>query len=130
MSKHPIVIQGDSFLKARESDSLTDKELIIVLEMVSLVDPKDEDDKGYERSVQEWYEHLGITGSDRELQLKGIFQNLMMKTVEIPYEDGGWLLTHWISSVLYLEDSGTVEIQLTPELRPYFLHLKNSLKLE
>lgn len=53
-----------------------------------------------------------------------------MKIVEIPGEGSGWLLTHWISSVLYSKNTETVKIGLTPELRPYFLHLKHSLKLE
>lgn len=130
MSKHPIVIQGTSFLQAKESDLLTEKELAIVLEIVSMVDPTDGDDKDYEWSVHEWYEILGVTGSNRELQFKDIFQDLMMKIVEIPREGRGWLLTHWISSVLYSEKTETVKIGLTPELRPYFLHLKNSLTLE
>lgn len=130
MSKHPIVIQGTSFLQAKENDLLTEKELAIVFEIVSMVDPTDEDDKDYEWSVQKWYEILGITGSDRELQIKNIFQDLMMKIVEIPREGRGWLLTHWISSVLYSKNTETVKIGLTPELRPYFLHLKQSLELE
>ena len=130
MSKHPIVIQGTSFLQAKESDLLTEKELAIVLEIVSLVNPTDEDDKDYEWSVQQWYEILGITGSDPELQIKTFFQNFMMKIVEIPREGRGWLLTHWISSVLYSKNTETVKIGLTPELRPYFLHLKHSLNLE
>lgn len=131
MSKHPIVIQGTSFLQAKKSDLLTEKEQAIVLEIVSMVDPTDEDDKEYEWAVQEWYEILGITESNRELQFKNIFQDLMMKIVEIPREGrGGWLLTHWISGVLYSKNTETVKIGLTPELRPYFLHLKNSLKLE
>ncbi|MCM3612702.1 replication initiation protein [Planococcus sp. MERTA32b] len=100
MSKHPIVIQGTSFLQAKESDLLTEKELAIVLEIVCMVDSTDEDDKDYESSVQEWYEILGITGSNRDFQFKNIFQDLMMKIVEIPCEGRGWLLTHWISSVL------------------------------
>lgn len=130
MSKHPIVIQGTSFLQAKKSYLLTEKELAIVLEIVSMVDSTDEDDKDYEWPVQEWYEILGITGSNKELQFKNVFQNLMMKIVEIPREGRGWLLTHWISSVLYSKNTETVKIGLTPELRPYFLHLKHSLKLE
>lgn len=74
MSKHPIVIQGTSFLQAKKSYLLTEKELAIVLEIVSMVDSTDEDDKDYEWSVQEWYEILGITGSNRELQFKTSFR--------------------------------------------------------
>lgn len=95
-----------------------------------MMQPGDEDEKDYKRPAQEWYELLGIQGADRELQLKEVFEGLMGKVVEIPYDDGGWLMTHWISSVMYSQDPKTIEIQLTPELKPYFLQFKNSLTLE
>lgn len=79
MPKHPIVIQGSSFLQARDTDALTEKERAIARAMVRMINPTDEDDKDYERPVQEWYELLGIQGSDSDFQLKDIFQNLMMK---------------------------------------------------
>lgn len=52
----------------RDTDSLTKKELVVVLSMVSIVNSKDEDDKTYERPVQEWYDLLGIQGFDSDLQ--------------------------------------------------------------
>lgn len=128
--KHRIVIQGKDFLPARKEKLLTEKEQAIVLAMVNMVNPGDEDEKDYKLPAQEWYELLGIQGDHRERQLKEVFQGLMGKVVEIPYDDGGWLMTHWISSVTYFQGSETVEIQLTPELKPYFLQFKNSLTLE
>lgn len=86
--------------------------------MNNMMKPGDEDEKDYDRPAQEWYGLLGILGADRELQLKGVFQGLMGKVVEIPYDDVGWLMTHWLSSVTYTQDPETVGIQLTPELKP------------
>lgn len=56
-------------------------------------------------------------------------QNLMMKIVEIPCGNGGWLMISGLASVLYLEDAEIVQIQLTPEFGPYFLHLKSHWNL-
>lgn len=127
--RHHIVIQGKEFLPARKEKILTEKEQVIVLEMINMLNPGDEDEKDYERPAQEWYELLGIQEPNKELQLKGVFQDLMTKVVEIPLDDG-WLMTHWLSSLVYSKNPETVEIQLTPELKPYFLQFKNSLTLK
>jgi len=45
MTEQPIVIQGNSFFQVHESDPLTEKERAIILAVVSMIHPSDEDER-------------------------------------------------------------------------------------
>lgn len=129
MLEHLIITEGSTFLEIRQKNSLTEIEQKIVLAMVSMVNSTDEEDKIYELYIQEFYDMLGIQGLDKNFQFKEIVEELMSKVVEIPRENGGWVMTHWISSINYIEDSEVVHFRLSSVLKPYFLQLKTSLRL-
>lgn len=95
--------------------------------MFSLVNLADEEDKIYELSTQEFYDMLEIQALASNLQFEEIIDELLAKLVEIPRENGGWVMTHWIVSVRYIEDSEVVQFRLPADLKPYFLQLKKYL---
>src|SRR5699024_471162 len=98
MEKKYLVTQSNDLIEARHKKPLTAREQKIVLTMVSMIQPSDEDFKDYRISVKSFSEMLGLKGSVKYTQMKEVAENLMTKTIEIPKENGGWILANWISS--------------------------------
>jgi len=119
-----IVAQGNNLVEARHNNPLSARELKIVLTMVSMIQPTDEDFKDYRISIKEFSEMLGLTGSTKYTELKEITKNLMSKSIEIPQDDGGWLFVNWISSAEYKKGEGIIALSFSPKLKPYLLQLK------
>ncbi|NYF26466.1 replication initiation protein [Sporosarcina sp. JAI121] len=120
-----LVTQSNNLIEARHKKPLTAREQKIVLTMVSMIQPSDEDFKDYRISVKNFSEMLGLKGSVKYTQMKEIAENLMTKTIEIPKENGGWILANWISSAEYKEGEGVIDLSFSPKLKPYMLQLKN-----
>lgn len=125
MEENYLVTQSNNLIEARHKKPLTAREQKIVLTMVGMIQPSDEDFKDYRISVKSFSEMLGLKGSVKYTQMKGIAENLMSKTVEIPKKNGGWILANWISSAEYKEGEGVIELSFSPKLKPYMLQLKN-----
>lgn len=125
MKENYLVTQSNNLIEARHKKPLTAREQKIVLAMVGMIQPSDEDFKDYRISVKSFSEMLGLKGSVKYTQMKGIAENLMSKTIEIPKKDGGWILANWISSAEYKEGEGIIELSFSPKLKPYMLQLKN-----
>lgn len=125
MNKKHIVTQAHNLIEARHNNPLTVREQKIVLTMASMIEPNDEDFKDYRISIREFSEMLGLEGKTKYTEVKEISKELMSKTIEIPQEDGGWLLVHWISSAKYIKGEGVLELSFSPKLRPYMLQLKD-----
>ncbi len=119
-----IVAQGNNLVEARHNNPLSAREQKIVLTMVSMIQPTDEDFKDYRISVKEFSEMLGLTGSTKYTEIKEIAKSLMSKSIEIPQADGGWLLANWISSAEYKKGEGIIALSFSPKLKPYLLQLK------
>jgi len=119
-----IVAQGNNLVEARHNNPLSAREQKIVLTMVSMIQPNDEDFKDYRISVKEFSEMLGLTGSTKYTEIKEIAKSLMSKSIEIPQADGGWLLANWISSAEYKKGEGIIALSFSPKLKPYLLQLK------
>nr|WP_181718676.1 replication initiation protein [Planococcus sp. (in: firmicutes)]QJS06175.1 initiator replication RepB protein, Rep3 superfamily [Planococcus sp. (in: firmicutes)] len=126
MQENYLVTQGNNLIEARQKKPLTAREQKIILTMVSMIEPTDEDFKDYVISVKEFHEMLGLEGREHYTQLKKIVEDLMSKVVEIPSENGGWVMTHWVSRAEYIDGSGMIQLRFAPDLKPYLLQLKNA----
>lgn len=126
MEQNYIVTQSNNLIEARHSKPLTSREQKIVLTMVSMIEPSDDDFKNYRISIREFSEMLGLEGSAKYTEIKEITKDLMSKTIEIPQDDGGWLLANWISSAKYIKGEGIIDLSFSPDLKPYMLQLKNA----
>lgn len=124
MKSSYIVAQGNELIEARHNNPLTAREQKIILTMVSMIQPTDIDFKDYQISIKEFSEMLGLKGSAKYTEIKEITKGLMAKSIEIPRENGGWLLAHWISSAEYIEGEGIIALSFSPKLKPYLLQLK------
>lgn len=125
MNKKHLVTQAHNLIEARHNNPLTAREQKIVLTMASMIEPNDDDFKDYRISIKEFSEMLGLEGKTKYTEVKEISKELMSKTIEIPQEDGGWLLAHWVSSAKYVKGEGVLELSFSPKLKPYMLQLKN-----
>lgn len=121
-----MVTQRNDLIEARHINPLTVREQKIVLTMVSMIQPNDEDFKDYRISIKEFSEMLGLEGKAKYTELKAITKDLMSKSIEIPRSDGGWLFANWISSAEYQKGEGIIALSFSPKLLPYLLQLKNT----
>lgn len=126
MESNYIVTQSNKLIEARHNKSLTAREQKIVLTMVSMIEPSDADFKNYRISIREFTEMLGLEGKAKYTEIKEITKDLMSKSIEIPQEDGGWLLANWISSAKYIKGEGIIDLSFSPDLKPYMLQLKTA----
>lgn len=126
MQENYLVAQGNDLIEARHTNPLSVREQKIVLTMVSMIQPADEDFKDYRISIKEFSEMLGLEGSAKYTELKEITKDLMSKSIEIPRADGGWLFANWVSSAEYQKGEGIIALSFSPKLKPYLLQLKNA----
>ena len=124
MNENYLVTQGNNLIEARHKKPLTAREQKIILTMVSMIEPSDKDFKDYMISVRDFHEMLGLEGREHYTEIKTVVESLMTKVVEIPLEDKGWLMTHWVSTARYIDGSGVIQLRFAPELKPYLLQLK------
>src|SRR5690606_29366622 len=94
--------------------------------MVSMIQPEDHDFKDYEISISDFTEMLGLAGREKYTEIKEITKTLVGKVIEIPRKNGGWLLTHWVSSAEYVDGEGVIKLSFSPKLKPYLLQLKRA----
>ena len=126
MQENYLVAQRNDLIEARHTNPLSVREQKIVLTMVSMIQPNDEDFKDYRISIKEFSEMLALEGSAKYTELKEITKDLMSKSIEIPRQDGGWLFANWISSAEYQKGEGVIALSFSPKLKPYLLQLKNT----
>jgi len=125
MKENYVVTQGNNLIEARHKKPLNAREQKIILTMVSMINPTDEDFREYVISIKDFHEMLGLQGREKYTEIKMVVENLMSKVIEIPREDGGWLLTHWVSTAEYMQGKGAIRLKFVPELKPYMLQLKS-----
>lgn len=120
-----LVTQKNELVEARHIDPLSVNEQKIVLTMISMIEPADDDFKNYQLSVKNFAEMVGIKGESTYSEIKKISKTLVSKIIEIPIGKSDWIVATWASSVRYRSNEGTVEFTFDPKLKPYLLQLKN-----
>lgn len=126
MNDGHLVTQSNNLIEARHKQPLNAREQKIILTMVSMIQPSDEDFSTYDISIRDFHELLGLEGREKYTELKNIVGNLMSKVIEIPEENGSWVLTHWVSVAKYVSGEGVIRLKFAPELKEYLLQLKRA----
>lgn len=124
MNKKYVVTQSNNLIEARHVKPLSAREQKIILTMVSMIQPSDEDFKEYRISIQEFSEMLGLKGHAKYEEIKDVALRLQEKTIFIP-DENGFVTTNWVVSQRYKEGEGVIELSFSPYLKPYLLQLKN-----
>lgn len=121
----PTVVQHNALIEARYQLSLQEKRL--VLWMLSLLRPGDEDFRTLSISVKELAEFLGITSHEFHNRVKEATGSLRKRTLDIyNHEQRRFIQTTWLSAAVYHLDEGLVELHISPVLKPYLLELRRN----
>jgi hypothetical protein len=126
LSNRNVVKMGHSLNTAKYS--LTPVETDIILKMVAEIRNEDEDFKPYSFKVTDLEAYFGKQLDSRTL--KKMAQELRKKNLTIDLEDGGFLVTGWISSFEYKPKMGLIELAFDPKLKPYLIQLQDELYLK
>jgi plasmid replication initiation protein len=124
MDKNFVVTKSNYFIKNSSYD-LSIEEQRIILTLASMVQPEDQDFKLYQIKISDFIDMLGISSQTKYTELPKITKELMRKVFEISDEETGKLIqVAWLSAVIYEKNSGVIELEFSPHLKPYMLNLK------
>ena len=118
-----IVTQANELVESRYNLPLGEQRL--VLTMISKIQPEDADFKPYRISVAEFAEFLGVAKDSAYTECKKITAKLLTRVLNIR-EEGKLIQIGWMSSAVYVDGSGMVNLSFDPLLKPYLLQLKSN----
>ena len=106
--------------------SLTVQEQKIVLFLISMIQPEDDDFKAYSIPIYDFCQVCGIHGGGRDYQeIKKTIASLYKKSIGwVTHTDGSEIFLTWLAYARILPGTQTVEIELNKWLKPYLLGLK------
>lgn len=116
------VSKANSIIQKSRYD-LTLPQQRIVLFLISQVRPTDDSFKVYDFSIPEFCKLIGITGAGKNyIDLKAALKAVADQSIYVE-EDGTEKLIRWLDMVHIRKNSGTVQLRIHEEMRPYLLHL-------
>lgn len=121
-ARNQVVVKSNDLIQKTKFD-LTLQQQVIISYLISKIQPEDEALKVYEFSVQEFCEVCGIdrTSGKNYDSVKKAIKEIADKSRWIKLEDGDSALFRWIESAKIKENSGTIQIRLNEELKPYLI---------
>lgn len=106
---------------------LTASEQKIVLLLASMVQPDDEDFKMYKFRLAELITLLGLKSKGSYATIERTVTNLMKQVFEVKMpENNKWIKYQWVIKSAYDGESGHIYMQLHPDLKTFFLKLKQN----
>ncbi len=118
--ENDLVVKSNDLIEARYSLNLNEQK--VILYAVSKLDRSSEKFNVLSLNIREFTEIIGTT-SERYTEIREIVRELRKKEIIINTEKKE-LITGWLSSIEYIKDSGTVELEFSEKLIPYLLQLK------
>ncbi len=123
MSKLNLVTKSNKLIEARYKLSLYQQRLILLL--ISIIQPDDEDFIDYELHVSEFAEMFGIekTG-DVYFKVEEAARLLVTRGLDLSVGDNRKYIA-WLANVEYTKGHGVLKISFHKSLKPYLLQLKS-----
>ena len=119
--KNMLVTQSNKLVEARYTLTLYEQRLVLM--MIAMIEPDDEDFKDYIIRVSDFGDLIGLKNKNMYSQIKSLLVKLRERTLVI--EDGkDYLVTGWISSAKYVSNEGVVKLSFDSNLKPFLLQLK------
>lgn len=121
---YPVVKSNYLIQKTRYDLSLAEQKLI--LHVIQLIEPKDDDFKMYNFSIKDYCKLCGIqyNSGKNYSDVKQALKALHDKSFWMEQEDGSEILMRWIEKIKINQRSGVIQIRLDQDLKPYLLQLK------
>jgi plasmid replication initiation protein len=120
----PVVKSNYLIQKTRYDLSLQEQKL--VLHLIQMIEPNDEEFKKYRFSVQEYCDVCGIDRNNggNYIKIKKSLKSLRDKSFWMELEDESEVLMSWVSKVRVYPSKGVIDVELDSDLKPYLLQLK------
>lgn len=121
-----IIKANDLIQKSRFDLSLLQQK--VVLYLISQIKAYDEEFKLYEFSISDFCKVCGIDSSSGKnySMLKSTIKEIADKSLWVTLDNGKETLLRWIEKPYINEQSGTVQIRLDKDMKPYLLQLQNN----
>lgn len=116
------ITKANALVEARYRLSLTEQRIVFL--MASKVQPEDEDFKQYRLYVKDFTNMLDIKRPNLYLQMVLMIRSLMERVVTIRIGNEEYIDIHWVDKQRYGVGLGYAEVVFSPELKPFFLNLK------
>lgn len=119
-----VVKANDLIQKSRFNLSLQQQKIILYL--ISQIKYEDEEFKLYEFSIVDFCKVCGIDADSGKnyADLKSAIQEIANKSIWVKLENGKETLLRWIDKPYIDSGSGTIQIKLDNDMKPYLLQLK------
>lgn len=128
-----LSIRNKSVVKANEliqrsRFSLSLQQQKIVLYIIAQIKETDEDFKLYDFDIREFCATCGIDygSGNNYAEIKQQVQEIRDKSLWVPLPDGRETTVSWIKKPYINPKSGTIQISLDEDMKPYLLQLKNN----
>lgn len=125
--EHRIVKKANTLIEASYKLSTVEQKIIMFL--ASTIKPEDEEFKSYPIKIKEFQNFLGNSSCNYD-RIEKVILRLKEKNLKIIFfnEEGkkAILNVNWLSSTLYVDGSGVINLRFDPSLTPFFLQLKRS----
>ena len=125
LTNRNIVRQHNALANAQYS--LNSVETDIVMKLIAEIKKEDDDLKEYRFTVTELEGYFGKQLNSRSLRTMA--QELRRKNITIDYDDGGFLVTGWVTNFDYRPKKGEITIMIDPKIKPYLLQLQGEYVL-
>lgn len=116
------ITKSNTIIESRYKLSLQEQRILLIT--ASKVQPSDEDFKQYKFRVRDLIERIGA-GNQTSMYtyIKEVIKGLQSKTIE--YKKGNrTYVANWLVTSIYEETEGTIILKLNPDLKEFFLQLK------
>lgn len=115
-----LVVKSNDLVEARYKLNLNEQKLILYA--VGKLERTKEKFNILQIQTSDFVKLLN-TSELRYTEIRNLVTNLMEKQVKITTETGE-LIANWVSSIEYIKNSGTIELEFSKKLTPYLLQLK------
>ncbi|MEK5183452.1 MULTISPECIES: replication initiation protein [unclassified Paenibacillus] len=128
VSNNYIVTKSNALIETPHNLELQEARLIYTL--ISLIQPDDEVFKTHFIRVKEVAELLEIKEKNYYKKIREVVARLQSKQLTIRENNGeSDLVVNWLSASRYHHKKGFVELEFSPQLKPYLLSLKRSFTM-
>lgn len=125
--RHAEIVKANELIQ-RSRFSLTAQQQKIILAIIAQVQPGDEDFRLYSFSIKDFCKAAGLdddSGGNYQ-KLKNAIKAIADKSVWVTLENGQETLLRWIEKPYIDPGSGTVQIKLDRDMKPYLLQIKRN----
>lgn len=119
------VVKANNLVEARYKLTTVEQKIVILL--ISEIDFQDDSFLEYFITTGNLMNVLGVHdgGGDYKF-IADTVDSLMSRVLHIPFQNGSWFKSHWVSSAHYDAEKGGITFCLDEKLKPYLLKLKES----